>query len=174
MHAAIIGGTRGVGRSTALSLLSTSSDNQVTLLARNPENVSSDPEFKPFVDEGRVTILKGDAYEEESLHDLVFRGKSSVDLIFFGLGTAFVIRINRHRLTVVGATYPSGRRQFSIWGGFLLPSPDVCTRAMVSLLRVLAAAKGQNLPRLVVISVIGVGESYYSMPLMHKVMPTTV
>ena len=82
MHTALIGASRGIGRATALDLL-TDSGNRVSLLLRTPANVENDPDFASAIQEGRVRIVKGDAYNKDDLRALL---SEDIDSIVFTLG----------------------------------------------------------------------------------------
>ena len=82
MHTALIGASRGIGRATALDLLADPS-NRVSLLLRRPANVESDPGFATAIKEGRVRIVKGDAYDKQYLRSLL---NDAIDSVVFTLG----------------------------------------------------------------------------------------
>ncbi|EAL22928.1 hypothetical protein CNBA6970 [Cryptococcus deneoformans B-3501A] len=56
--------------------------------------------------------------------------------------------------------------------GFINDVPDLCTRATVALLHVLAEVhkKGQQVPRVITVSTMGVGENHKVMPLVWRIL----
>ena len=70
MHIALIGASRGIGRSAALELLQEPA-NSVCLLLRKPSSIEGDPDFESATNQGRVRIIKGDANSPEDLRALL-------------------------------------------------------------------------------------------------------
>lgn len=66
MHAARIGASQGIGRATAPLLLE-DPNRSVSLLLRIPCTIESDPDFQRHIEQGRVTIVEGDAENQEDL-----------------------------------------------------------------------------------------------------------
>jgi NAD(P)-dependent dehydrogenase (short-subunit alcohol dehydrogenase family) len=85
MHAVIFGGSRGCGYFTAYYLLSASNrDWTVTLLLRDTSIIEKDPRLAPFIKEGRLRLLKGDATVEADVRRALTGGE--VDLIVSSIG----------------------------------------------------------------------------------------
>ena len=93
MHAVLLGASRGIGRTAALTLLE-SAENRVTLLLRNVETVKTDPAFKSFLSDGRVQIIQGDAYKVEDVRQLFV---DHVDFVVFTLGRFLFCPHTSHR-----------------------------------------------------------------------------
>lgn len=66
--------------------------------------------------------------------------------------------------------FSGGKSQLTL-RGFINDVPDLCTRATVALLHVLAEVhkKGQQVPRVITVSTMGVGENHKVMPLVWRV-----
>jgi NAD(P)-dependent dehydrogenase (short-subunit alcohol dehydrogenase family) len=83
MHAARIGASRGIGRATAPLLLE-DPNRSVSLLLRIPCTIESDPDFQKHIEQGRVTIVEGDAEDQEVLRRLL--EPKGIDSIVVTLG----------------------------------------------------------------------------------------
>ena len=84
MHTAFIGASRGIGRAAALELLEDPL-NSVSLLLRTPTTLQQDPAFRSAISEGRVRIIKGDAYNSDDIRLLL--DHDEIDSVVFTLGT---------------------------------------------------------------------------------------
>lgn len=66
--------------------------------------------------------------------------------------------------------FSGGKSQFTR-RGFINDVPDLCTRATMALLHVFAEIhkKGQQVPRVITVSTMGIGENHKVMPFVWKV-----
>lgn len=86
-HAVFLGASRGIGYHTALNLLSDKSATwQVTMLLRKPEALATDKHFAPFIENGRVKTIQGDATNPADVQKLFDGGK--VDVVVSSIGTS--------------------------------------------------------------------------------------
>lgn len=86
MHTALIGASRGIGRATALEILSDPSSS-VSLLLRSPSIIENDVLFSQAIKSGRVRIVKGDAYEKADIRKLM--DDPTIDSIVTSLGMSY-------------------------------------------------------------------------------------
>ncbi|KAK4685383.1 hypothetical protein P7C73_g4764, partial [Tremellales sp. Uapishka_1] len=135
MHVVLLGASRGVGYHTLLNLLQDST-NKCTVLLRDPSKLESDPKIPA----GSVEIVKGDATVVDDLRKLF---TTKVDLVVSSIG---------------------GVPTFGLSGIKLVGQQDLCTAAARALVRVLSELEAEDVPRVVAVSSMGIGEN-------HKVMP---
>ncbi|WWC70702.1 uncharacterized protein I206_104653 [Kwoniella pini CBS 10737] len=144
MLAVFLGASKGIGYFTLLNLLQTTKDWNTILLLRKPDCFDKNELIKPFIENGRIQIIKGDATNENDVENLFKIGK--VDLV----------------ISTIGAT-PS----FGITG-IKIDQPDLCTKGSIALLHVLQELNYQ--PRVIVTSSMGIGESHKDMPLAMRLL----
>ena len=90
MHAVLLGASKGVGYFTALYLLEQPDERWTcTLLLRNPTTLSTDPQLKTYIDQGRLSVVKGDATSEEDVGKF-FGEKVTVDVVISSIGESLI------------------------------------------------------------------------------------
>ncbi|KZT53037.1 hypothetical protein CALCODRAFT_501544 [Calocera cornea HHB12733] len=144
------GASRGCGFYAMLHVLR--SGGRATLLLRNPDTLTSNPEFQALSSEQRerATLVRGDAYVHEDVARVVDAAGPGMDTVVFSLGVR-----------------PASLPKLTWSRGFILDPPQPCARAMVMLLSVLQELNRPNL-RLVIISSMGIGEKHKELPWLLK------
>ncbi|OCF30444.1 hypothetical protein I317_02561 [Kwoniella heveanensis CBS 569] len=154
MHVILLGASKGIGYQVLQSLLSSAGSGaeqqqdqwSTTLLLRKPELIEQDATIRPYIQQGRVRIVKGNATSEDDLRKC-FEGVN-VDLI----------------ISSIGAT-PS----FTL-SGIHIDQPELCTKGTIALLHVLQDYQTKEtqaqfpLPRLIVVSSMGIGDHHREIP----------
>ncbi|WWC62500.1 uncharacterized protein I303_105096 [Kwoniella dejecticola CBS 10117] len=144
MLAVFLGASKGIGYFTLLNLLQTTSDWSAVLLLRKPDCFDKNDSIRPFVENGRIQIIKGDATNEGDVKKLFQVGQ--VDLVVSTIGAS----------PSIGLT------------GIKIDQPDLCTRGSVAMLHVLQELTYQ--PRVIVTSSMGIGEAHKDMPLTMRLL----
>ncbi|WRT67823.1 uncharacterized protein IL334_004797 [Kwoniella shivajii] len=147
MNTVFLGASKGIGYFTLLNLLQNDRSTKAICLLRKPDLFNADARLQPFIEEGRITIVKGDATNEDDIRKL-FQG-GNVDLVVSSIGGAPKIT----------------------WTGFSIDQPHLCTHGSIALLHVLQSLNQPTLPRVIVISSMGIGSAhddmYTSMKLLY-------
>ncbi|OCF72987.1 hypothetical protein I204_06217 [Kwoniella mangroviensis CBS 8886] len=146
MEAVFLGASKGIGYFTVLNLLQNNQNWKATLLLRKPDVFDDNHLIKPFIENGRLRIVQGDATNEDDLKKL-FEGKK-VDLVMSSIGAA---------------------PQFGL-SGIKIDQPDLCTRGSIALLHVLENLPQDVPPRVIVCSSMGIGEAHKDMPLAMRLL----
>lgn len=159
MHAVIFGGSRGVGYFTALYLLALP-EWTVSLLLRTPSKIEQDSRLAPFIQQGRLRLVKGDALDKEAVSLLFSQAK--VDLVVSSMGKSWP--------TVRGSADETGSLEAKVtMSGFKFKgTQDPCTgpiRVLLPILKQLPYAP----PRVIVCSTMGLYGTHPVMPLLHRV-----
>ncbi|WVR06386.1 hypothetical protein IAU60_003417 [Kwoniella sp. DSM 27419] len=137
MHAVLLGASKGIGHGVVTSLLG-SGHWEATLLVRKPGLLEQDATLSPYIQSGKLRLVKGDATSEDDVRRC-FTAK--VDVVVSSIGSLGSMTLK----------------------GIKMDQPDVCTRGAIALLRVLATLDGTP-PRVVVVSSMGMGENHHDMP----------
>ncbi|WVQ96634.1 hypothetical protein IAU59_003739 [Kwoniella sp. CBS 9459] len=146
MHVVLLGASKGCGYQVLQSLLSSSSAEKwsTTLLLRKPELLEQDAAISPYIREGRVRIVKGDATSEADLRECL-EGER-VDLIVSSIGATPSLTLT----------------------GIKIDQPELCTKGAVALLHVLQDMHSRQsqvpLPRVIVVGSMGVGDHHKEIP----------
>jgi NAD(P)-dependent dehydrogenase (short-subunit alcohol dehydrogenase family) len=82
-HAVLIGASKGCGYHALLRLLTPTSNWSATVLLRKPEALEQDANFAPYLKDGRLKIVKGDATNVEDVKKLFV---DTVDLVISTVG----------------------------------------------------------------------------------------
>ncbi|WWC88732.1 uncharacterized protein L201_003645 [Kwoniella dendrophila CBS 6074] len=146
-QAVFFGASKGIGYFTLLSILENNQDWNTTLLLRKPDCFNDNHLIKPFIDNGRVKIIKGDATNEVDIRKCFDNDNKRVDLVVSSIGAA-----------------PS----FGLTG-IKIDQPELCTKGTLGLLHVLQELK-TPLPRLIIVSSMGIGQAHQDMPLDMRLM----
>ncbi|ODN82731.1 hypothetical protein L202_01015 [Cryptococcus amylolentus CBS 6039] len=146
-HSVFLGASTGIGYYALLQYLTDSPTTTATVLLRKPDPFKADPNFKEYLDAGRVQIVKGDATNEDDVKKL------------FEQDAAYVI-------STIG-----GKPHMTLHGA-VNDQPTLCTDAALVLLHVLASlhAQGRKLPRVIAVSTMGLGENHKVMPLALRII----
>ncbi|KAI0696811.1 hypothetical protein BC835DRAFT_1340766 [Cytidiella melzeri] len=159
MNVYALGASRNIGYYATLRLLEKGAT--VTFLLRSPSVYEGDAAMQAFISSGHARIVQGDALKpadvakgwEAASHRDSEQGSTAahVDLVLFTVGIA-----------------PSG---FSLTKGALIDPPDLCTRALLNLLRTIPPSilTSDSQPKIIALSSIGIGhESHEKLPLLYK------
>jgi hypothetical protein len=76
-HAVLLGASKGAGYHALLRLLTPDSTWSATVLLRKPEVIEKDENFAPYINDGRLRIVQGDATNVEDVKKL-FKDKTDV------------------------------------------------------------------------------------------------
>ncbi|WVF69128.1 hypothetical protein IAT40_003902 [Kwoniella sp. CBS 6097] len=151
MHAILLGASKGIGYQVLKSLLSSSNKWSTTLLLRKPELLEKDEAIAPYIREGRVRIVKGDATSEDDLRKCL-EGSERVDLIVSSIGATPTFTLS----------------------GINIDQPELCTKGTIALLHVLQDMQDRQpqvpLPRLVVVGSMGIGDHHKEIPLAMRAL----
>lgn len=150
MHAVIFGGSRGCGYFTAYYLLSAPDAAwTITLLLRNTSTIENNARLAPYIKDGRLQLVKGDATVEADVRRVLSGDK--VDLVVSSIG---------------------GLPKATLRGFVLKGRPDLCSFGMITLVKVLASMPEPR-PRIVGVTTMGTGNSHDYMPWLYRwVYPT--
>ncbi|WVW84620.1 hypothetical protein I302_106654 [Kwoniella bestiolae CBS 10118] len=146
MEAVFLGASKGIGYFTLLDLLSNNQNWKATVLLRKPDVFKDNHLIQPFIQDGRLRIVQGDATDEGDLKKL-FEGRK-VNLVMSSIGAA---------------------PQFGL-SGIKIDQPDLCTRGSIALLHVLERLPQAVPPRVIVCSSMGIGEAHKDMPLAMRLL----
>ncbi|EJU01196.1 hypothetical protein DACRYDRAFT_116982 [Dacryopinax primogenitus] len=145
-----IGASRGCGFYAALPVLK--AGRRATFLLRNPDTLTSNPEFQALTPEQQqnAILVKGDAYVRDDIVRAVDRAGEGMDTVVFSLGVR-----------------PSAWPKITWSRGIILDPSQPCARAIAILLSVLQDLNRPGL-RLVIISTMGLGEKYKELPFLLR------
>ncbi|KAI0347576.1 hypothetical protein BDW22DRAFT_670 [Trametopsis cervina] len=155
MNVYALGASKNIGYYATLRLLAKGAT--VTFLLRSPNVFKDDASMQPFITSGHARIVQGDALKAEDVAKgwqaaLSDPQMPRVDLVLFTIGAA-----------------PAG---FSITRGGLISPADICSHALLNVLRTLPSSLRSDLsvqPRIIILSSIGIGkESHTNLPFLYK------
>jgi len=159
-----LGASRGVGFLAYRHLASINPDVRSVLLLRSISNFQASAEFESLDNDilSRTTLIEGNAHSEDDVRRLLTKGMEHLNL------SAIVFSI--------GYSRPSGFRNSvkSLVKGSNSESLDRCTRALITLVRVLYEMYSElkDKPKLVVVSSMGIGAKAHNSalsPILHPV-----
>jgi len=156
MHVFAVGASRNTGYYTCLRLLAQGAS--VTFLLRSPSSLEADPVISPYINSGKVHLVKGDALNlvdvAKGWEEALRAGNGYIDLALFTVGGG------------------PGQATFHIFKGLVLDPPDLVTHCFLNLVRTIPPSlrsPSSAQPRIVAISSIGITSvGYKKLPIILK------
>lgn len=83
-HAVILGASKGTGYHVLLRLLKPDTTWSATILLRKPDVIEKDDNFVPYIKDGRLKVVQGDATKVTDVQEVL---QGQVDVVISTIGT---------------------------------------------------------------------------------------